>query len=674
MFAETSLLDAILTLAIYLEVTFDDAMPAEQRLEVLLSEMVQLEKPCLLVIDNVNDLKDIESYYIALRTCSNFHLLLTTRITDFSQACSHAIETLVPEKAIALFKTHYSAHDPQEDTLLQQILEAVGYNTLIIELLAKNINNFNNKLRKRYQLSDLRDDLQQKGLLELSQSKEVSTSYQSEGLALRTEKPEAIIAAMYDLSVLAEDEIAMLSVFAILPAENITFETLEILLPHTEKLDETLLSLNQKGWIEYNEETASFKCSPVVQEVTRRQNKTQLFEHNKLLVISLIEQLLYEPGTGHFVNVTYEVAALYARYAESVVNHIVEARNELAILMERTGSYHKTTGNLDQALEFFEESSRLGKELYEAYPNNVEFKNGLAISYSKLGATHTALGTLDQALEFFEEYNRLEKELYEAYPNNVEFKNGLAISYSKLGATHTALGNLDQALAFFEEYNRLEKELDEAYPNNVEFKNVLAISYEKLGETHTALGTLDQALEFFEESSRLGKELYEAYPNNVEFKNGLAISYSKLGATHTALGTLDQALEFFEEYNRLEKELYEAYPNNVEFKNVLAISYEKLGATHTALGNLDQGLEFFEESSRLGKELYEAYPNNVEFKNGLALSYQWLGWTYQKVENETKAKEYYLLSKELLTQLVNKFPQYAEFKKNLDWVESKLSE
>ena len=141
-FAETSLLDALLILSIYLQVTFDDAMPGEERLKVLLSEMLQLEKPCLLVIDNVNDLKDIESNYIALRTCSNFHLLLTTRITDFSQASSHAIETLDREKAFELFKTHYSDHDPQEDVLLQEILEAVGYNTLIIELLAKNLNNF----------------------------------------------------------------------------------------------------------------------------------------------------------------------------------------------------------------------------------------------------------------------------------------------------------------------------------------------------------------------------------------------------------------------------------------------------------------------------------------------------------------------------------------------------
>jgi tetratricopeptide (TPR) repeat protein len=112
----------------------------------------------------------------------------------------------------------------------------------------------------------------------------------------------------------------------------------------------------------------------------------------------------------------------------------------------------------------------------------------------------------------------------------------------------------------------------------------------------------------------------------------------------------------------------------VEVRKEFAILIEKIGSYHKTTGNLDKALAFFVEYNRLEKELFDAHPNNVSSKNGLALSYLWLGWAYEKVENETKAKECYLLSKEFLTQLVKHFPQYAEFKKNLDWVESKLSE
>jgi hypothetical protein len=65
---------------------------------------------------------------------------------------------------------------------------------------------------------------------------------------------------------------------------------------------------------------------------------------------TLTEKLLYEPGTGHFVNATYAEAAAFATYAESVVAAFSEAKNEIAILCERIGRYHATLGHLDQAL------------------------------------------------------------------------------------------------------------------------------------------------------------------------------------------------------------------------------------------------------------------------------------------------------------------------------------
>ena len=105
----------------------------------------------------------------------------------------------------------------------------------------------------------------------------------------------------------------------------------------------------------------------------------------------------------------------------------------------------------------------------------MSFKNGLAISYEKLGETHSALGNLDQALTFFEDRSRLGKELYDAYPNNVSFKNRLAISYSQLGWFYRdQKADKEQARQHFEQSYRLWQELAEAYPAYVEFGKNLA--------------------------------------------------------------------------------------------------------------------------------------------------------------------------------------------------------
>ncbi|MFZ4526233.1 MAG: tetratricopeptide repeat protein [Chlorobium sp.] len=470
-------------------------------------------------------------------------------------------------------------------------------------------------------------------------------------------------------------ETALLSIFAVLPAEPINRTVLHELLSGINNLDATLQSLIKEGLIAFDEKDDSFRCDSEVQETTRQQNGEQLFEHCELLISTLIDKLHYEPGTGHFLNATYEEALIYAKYAESILQHSKKAEENLATLAERLGNFHTTTGNLDKALTFYEDYSRLFEELYDAFPSNVSFKNNLAISYSKLGETHAQLGNLDKALTFYEQYRQLTKELYDAFPSNVSFKNGLAISYEKLGETHAQLGNLDKALTFYDDETRLFEELYDAFPSNVSFKNNLAISYSKLGETHAQLGNLDKALTFYEQYRQLTKELYDAFPSNVSFKNGLAISYEKLGETHAQLGNLDKALTFYEQYRQLTKELYDAFPSNVSFKNGLAISYEKLGETHAQLGNLDKALTFYEQYRQLTKELYDAFPSNVSFKNGLAISYYKLGVFYKANRSDNVTTRNYLQQAEALwTELTESAPGYFKFQRNLSNVRNILSE
>jgi len=416
--SEGNITQALLLLAPALELSFEDNMPSEARMQRLLAAMSRLDKPCLLVIDNANELEDLQAHYVLLRRCSNFHLLLTSRITNFQQAQSYKIEGLPQAEALALFKHWYPLHEPSQDALFLELYQAVWGNTLVIELLAKNLSSFNTHLKTRYQLRDLLAELQEKGLFAL-QTQPIQSSYQAKGTGLRKETPEDIIRAMYELSRLSEAERKALSIFAVLPAESIPFATLEVLLADTPNLDQTLLSLAQKGWLEAA--AASFKISPVIQEVTQQKNE-HLRADCQPLLDALIEKLAYEGTTGHFLNSSYQAAATYARYGEKVIGSFKQADNDLAILCERLGNYHKTTGNLAQALGFFEDETQLFAELYEAYPQHVGFKNGLAISYWKLGDYHRKLEHKPQAIGYFQAAEKLWGELVSAFPAYVEFQ------------------------------------------------------------------------------------------------------------------------------------------------------------------------------------------------------------------------------------------------------------
>ena len=83
---------------------------------------------------------------------------------------------------------------------------------------------------------------------------------------------------MYDVSALTDTEKYLLSNFAVLPAENIPYAVfIELLKPDADDdFDTPLSSLQQKGWIEFDDDTATFKISPVIQHITKRKNADTL--------------------------------------------------------------------------------------------------------------------------------------------------------------------------------------------------------------------------------------------------------------------------------------------------------------------------------------------------------------------------------------------------------------
>ncbi|TAE15783.1 MAG: hypothetical protein EAZ95_08415 [Bacteroidetes bacterium] len=561
--------------------------PLQEQLEILVQTVTNLQKPCLLILDNANEEQDLNDNIVFLRKCANFHILLTSRLADSAYTAKHPLGTLDKKEARSLFEKHYPLLQETEIPLFENIYEAVGGNTLVLELMAKNLTNFNNQLKKRYTLQELKNDLQ-KGLTRLSQSKPINTSYQAKGTGIRHETPEAIILAMYDLASLTEAETALLSVLSVLPAENIAFKTLERMNPTLTNLsqpatplDETLLALAQKGWIEQNE--TAFKISPVVQDITRHKNEHRLLIDCEEMTDFLLNNL-HPENNENYHQENYKHTTLYAYYAESIV-HYLPTHIDIDVLLERIGAFHVTIGNLTKALDFYEKQHQTIKKLASQNPHNPYFKNDLAISYQYLGNMQASIGNLQEAWRFFETYNQLMKELHDTFPSNVDYKNNLAVSYQRLGDTQASVGNLQEAWRFFETYNQLMKELHDAFPSNVDYKNHLAISYQRLGDTQASIGNWQEAWRFFETSNQLAKELHDTFPSNVDYKNGLTISYAKLGSIHIQLDKVTEAKDNFVLCHSLSLALYQAFSTNINFVSNYAESLAVLNAVEALLGN-----------------------------------------------------------------------------------------
>ncbi len=608
-FAENSIQDALMTLANALNIQFPETADQTQRFDTLMLELRNLTAPCLLVIDNANDLQDLKANEQVLNSLDNFHVLITTRVNEMNTTQFHPINPLSINELKALFCQFYPKHHKKDNKILKKIIKATGKNTLVVELLAKSLKRLN-RAEDEYTLENLLEDLQEKGLLKV-ETTTVDTKYQNYIEA----KPKTIIAAMYDLEELNVEERKILSAFSVLPAVAISYKLLKQILAGILELQDNLFSLADKGWLMFNEKNTTFKTSPVIQEVCR--NKNVKLEEDLVIIVKNLTRLLDYDSSNHIINITYSEASEVSNFGSILSNY--SNIDDIGMLLERVGNYHKITGDLQKALGFFEKQALFYEKHDLTSPKNVKLKNSLAISFSKIGQIHTGLGNLQIALNFFEKRSVLSEQLYEFDPDNINFKNGLAISYEKLGQANVLLKNLKDALMFFEKRSVLGKELFEAFPDDKDFKNGLAISYSKLGQTHSDMGNFQQALKFFEKRSELGKQLYYAFPDNVGFKNGLAISYSKLGQTHYNLDDFQQALKYFEEYNSLTQQLSNAYPDNVNFKNGLALSFYKLAQVKEKFSDDKQAIKYFKKAKFLWNDLNVKFSDYVKFSESLAM-------------------------------------------------------
>ncbi|MFK7946633.1 MAG: NB-ARC domain-containing protein [Saprospiraceae bacterium] len=518
LFNNETIPDTLIYLSSELGITFQQTATKAEQVNEILKKLGELEAPSLLIIDNANDFEDLDKNRKSLEL-DNFDVLVTTRVTkQWDNTTTHKIKPLTKAKARQLFKKYYPQHDKTENALLDKLFVTVNRNTLVIELLAKNLANLNTKHKTRYTLSDLLTDISDK-LLQLGHSKPINTLYQSQTQQVNTETPENIIKAMYELSNLSEAEVALLGILSVLPAESLPFGILDDLLQQDD-LDQILLQLHNKGWIEQEDKTDSIRISPVIQQIIREKSKN-LDVICEPLIDRLNYKLKYQGGAGHLLNITYEAAAILARYGGSLVINLFTigiVNSGLSVLAERVGNYYQATGTIQQALKYYQQITAINEQLLQQAPDNSGYKNSLAISYEKLGNIQRQLGNLEQALEYYQKYTDLFEKLHNDFPNNVEFKNILAISYQYLGITQSALGNLEQALEYYQKDAELAEELHNDFPNNVEVKNSLAISYQNLGFTQNQLGNLEQALEYYQQYNKLEEELHNSFSNNIEFK------------------------------------------------------------------------------------------------------------------------------------------------------------
>ncbi|MBC7774668.1 MAG: tetratricopeptide repeat protein [Phycisphaerae bacterium] len=596
----------------------------------MLLSMEDMPGPNLLIADNLNTPAQIEDLaQHKPQFPRNWKMLITARCNTGAFP-ERAIGVLEDEEAKELFSRHYALRTGDTEAQLQDLLHKVGRHTLAVEFIAKTLAQL-----PAWNLARMLRHLSEKGLADLSTAATVITAHSRDMRVLMEEYLHAIFEI--NLGAIGEKPRELLAQLAMFPAQPHPFPILCQVLGCTAEAEMDLLAatlnlLKNNGLLE-DLAADGWYLHPLLQEVARQKwppsyetvasildrleealDNWPLPESLPLLpyAVAIVERLQFEDA--QLASVCWTISDRYYDIGDfpnserfmQASNRLyvsVDDKRNMGVTFERLGRLAKDQGDMEKALEFFEQYKNINEEACSANPESEDLKNLLTISYEKMGDIFQAQGKMDEALNFFEKKLKLTEELYAANPRSESLKSGMAISYEKLGSTYKARGEMDEALSFFEKYKQFTEELCAANPHSESLKHYLAASYERLGSIFQAQGKMDEALSFFEKRSKLGEELYVANPHSESLKSGLAISYSKLGSIFQAQGKMDKALSFFEKYKQFNEELYTANPRSERLGIGLGVSYTKLAEWHKAQKNPAQALEYY----RKGLALYEQW-------------------------------------------------------------------
>ena len=585
-----------------LRIPFDSQQSTRQRLRQILNELKSLPGQNLLVIDNASE--DILEFQKELPQPPEWKVIITSR-EQLSPFVAYHLDQLSPEQAEDLF-FHYYTKSPKQEEAVRELLGLIGYNTLMIELLARLCQS-----SIRYKPEDVLESLKTNQLNQLN--REVWTEHSD-----RQVQVYGYLLSAFSLTELDKAEKLLLLQFSVLPSKEIHFDYIiqlfQIGEQEEEQTEKALLNLVKKGWLEYNQDKAGFRCHPMIQEITRYQLSPNT-KNCDALIRGLTDLIHVDPTTDNPVDKFkwIEFGDTFLSFIKDTSVNLLTLKTELALL-------HRDLGNYDRAKKLLEEVT---------LASNTDLRN-LVLRKSLLAEVYRYLGKYDKAEKGLEEALQLAATQFDRHgPEFLSIRINLALVQNDLGKYEEAHKNLEDTVSQFMKFygqnpsafSTIRFNLSQVYINwgeNEIAKDLLQIllsidkvnwgpdhiytakTHSNIGVTYNFLGQYDNAKKELEESLRLYTKLMGTqHPELARIKVNLGLSYQELGEFDKAHNLLKEAL-------KINLELFgPKHPNTASTYNNLALVYMGEKDWKKAVELLKKSYEIFSEL--LGHD----HPNTV---------------------------------------------------------------
>ncbi|MCP4203891.1 MAG: protein kinase [bacterium] len=286
--------------------------------------------------------------------------------------------------------------------------------------------------------------------------------------------------------------------------------------------------------------------------------------------------------------------------------------------LSQIGQVRMDQGDLAAALEAFNESLGLARDLTEREPDNGDWLAWLGAAHFWVGFVDWKRSDLEGALGSYRAYLDVSRELVERDPENLDWQLELSYAHNNIGSVLSAAGNLAAAADEFRSSVDIKRRLVSEQPENRQWQTDLAGSHVWLGRALLSSGDLEGALHEYQANLEILQELVAAEPANTRRQWLLGIAHEKIGWVLEITGRLDEALPRYEEYFEINQALVEHDGENSTWQRELAVAHTRVGNALVDLGESKQGQERLRAAEAILERLIAIDASNTNWKWELA--------------------------------------------------------
>jgi hypothetical protein len=602
----------------------NEELSTDENFDNLIAYLTNLTGNNLLVIDNADDPENIESCEKKLASC-RWKVIITSRARPEVAGKLIDLNQLELKYLRELFGKYYNKPD-KESPLLNDLIAELGHHTLLIELIAKTAqSHFRLNIEKLLQL------VKKAGLNTPELQIPVKLDHSNPRVNETKVKIHNYLNEIFSLSLLDEAEKQMLLYFSVFPISGIEFDLLCQLLDAEAdserdfEIQQTLRSLNEKGWINKHEGPGEnsayrilFTCHSTIQAVVHHHIKPD--QYNCLVLAHNLGKISELSEVENWTEKTWLLP-----YIETLLNQVPQDKLiiEWATLIHHYAMFLLKKGFHQKALELIQEIlskinlQKISSKEWRVLEVKLLLVRGycqgnLALHQESLISKIIAARLLAKELPG---ETLLHAKIYKALGNT--FKNLSRFRWSVLAH--------QKALSLLEGSTCTESRIIYAQViDNIGFTYSRQAKKDKASET----ALLQTSLEYRLKAYNMLKELL---PDN---HPALTVILNNIGVMYKLLAHYDEALDF-QLKNLAIKQSY-----GIGSINTQRITHSNLSGIYCKTGEFDKALDHAWKAMEISELVFEqTHPQHIKTLAAYAAALHFSGQNQQALQYATLRKE-----------------------------------